>query len=101
MRLLSRLRVHGHTVEAVQDFHLDLLACTKRKRRRKAISEDEDARAGQAFLSGPSPLSAVLKFRMPWPKPFASSGIFLPPKSSTATPRMTSSSGKPSDGICL
>src|SRR5258708_40176474 len=34
---------------------------------------------------------------MPSPKPFARSGIFFPPKSRTATTKMTKSSGKPID----
>src|ERR1035438_3776203 len=40
---------------------------------------------------------APLKFLMPSPKPFASSGIFFPPNSRTATTKMTISSGKPID----
>src|ERR1035441_3326588 len=44
-----------------------------------------------------SPFKAVLKLRIPSPKPFATSGIFLPPNNSTATPRITRSSGKPID----
>ena len=42
-------------------------------------------------------LQGSLKLRIPSPKPFATSGIFLPPNNSTATPRITRSSGKPSD----
>src|SRR2546427_5122325 len=46
-----------------------------------------------------SPLRACLKLRMPSPRPFATSGIFLPPNSSTAIPRMTRSSMGPIDLI--
>src|SRR5215472_19315387 len=40
---------------------------------------------------------AFLKFLIPSPKPLATSGIFFPPNSRTATTRMTTSSGKPID----
>ena len=43
------------------------------------------------------PSRRILKFRIPSPKPFATSGIFRPPNSRTAIPRMMRSSGKPSD----
>src|SRR5436190_14103272 len=46
-----------------------------------------------------SPFKADLKLRMPSPRPFATSGIFLPPNSSTAIPRMTRSSMGPIDLI--
>ncbi len=46
--------------------------------------------------------NASLKFRIPSPRPLASSGIFLPPNSNAATARMTSSSGQPIVSmICL
>src|ERR1035441_3269639 len=53
--------------------------------------------SGTAAASGfsGSPFRAVLKLRIPSPSPLATSGIFFPPNSSTATPRITSSSGKP------
>src|SRR5579872_5051351 len=44
-----------------------------------------------------SPFIAVLKLRIPSPRPFATSGIFLPPNSSTKTAMMTSSSMGPID----
>src|SRR5471030_2221410 len=44
-----------------------------------------------------SSLIAVLKFRMPCPRPLANSGIFFPPNNNTATPRITNNSGIPND----
>src|SRR5580658_6835099 len=66
----------------------------------RLVRVDRKARLGRNPATGEAikiPAKKVLKFLMPSPKPFATSGIFLPPNSKTATTKMTRSSGRPID----